>query len=58
MEFDDKSNKIEVFCRYIRKNGKIIYPKNARLFHFWVDAESSNMDTSEMAERPDVDTDE
>ena len=27
----------EVFCRYIRlKNGKIIYPKNARVFHFFV----------------------
>lgn len=29
--------KKEVFCRYIRKNGRIIYPKNARFFHFWVD---------------------
>ena len=26
----------EVFCRYIRRNGKIIYPKNAKVFHFWV----------------------
>jgi hypothetical protein len=26
----------EVFCRYITKNGKRIYPKNARFFHFFV----------------------
>jgi len=26
----------EVFCRYIRRNGKIVYPKNKRFFHFWV----------------------
>ncbi|MBP3644814.1 MAG: hypothetical protein J6K55_00120 [Clostridia bacterium] len=26
----------EVFCRFIRRNGRIIYPKNARYFHFWV----------------------
>lgn len=28
----------EVFARYIRKNGKIIYPKRARFFHFFVKA--------------------
>jgi len=26
----------EVFCRYIIKNGKRIYPKNAKFFHFFV----------------------
>jgi len=27
----------EVFCRYITlKNGKRIYPKNAKVFHFFV----------------------
>jgi hypothetical protein len=26
----------EVFCRYITKNGKRIYPKNAKFFHFFV----------------------
>jgi hypothetical protein len=26
----------EVFCRYVRRNGKIIYPKKARVFHFFV----------------------
>jgi hypothetical protein len=28
----------EVFCRYIIRNGKIIYPKNAKVFHFYVKA--------------------
>lgn len=27
----------EIICRFIRKNGQIIYPKNAKFFHFWVD---------------------
>jgi hypothetical protein len=26
----------EVFCRYITRNGKVIWPKNAKCFHFWV----------------------
>ena len=26
----------EVFCRYIRRNGKIIFPKNGKVFHFFV----------------------
>lgn len=38
MDFD---NKIEIFCRYIKRNGKIIYPKNGSLFHFFVDADKS-----------------
>jgi len=25
-----------VFCRFIRKNGKIIYPIRSRFFRFWV----------------------
>lgn len=25
-----------VICRSIRKNGKVIYPKNGQLFRFWV----------------------
>jgi len=28
----------EVFCRYITRNGKRIYPKTARAFHFYVKA--------------------
>jgi hypothetical protein len=28
----------EVFCRFIRRNGKIIYPKNGKVFHFYVKA--------------------
>lgn len=27
---------VEVFCRYIVKNGKRIYPKAASCFHFFV----------------------
>ena len=26
----------EVFAKFIRKNGKVIYPKNAKVFHFFV----------------------
>lgn len=25
-----------VFCRFIRKNGKTIYPKHSKVFKFWV----------------------
>mgnify|MGYP006277714891 CR=1 FL=1 len=25
-----------VFCRYIRRNGKIVYPKRAKVFRFWI----------------------
>ena len=28
----------EVFCRYITRNGKRIYPKKAKMFHFYVKA--------------------
>ncbi len=31
-----KEGYTEVFCRYITKNGKRIYPKKARFFHFFV----------------------
>jgi len=27
---------IEIYCTSIRKNGKTIYPKNRKYFHFWV----------------------
>lgn len=37
MEIAHKPELVEVFCRYITKNGKKIYPKNAKLFHFWVE---------------------
>lgn len=26
----------EIFCKYIVRNGKRIYPTNAKCFHFWV----------------------
>lgn len=25
-----------VYCRYIVRNGRVIYPKKARFFRFWV----------------------
>lgn len=31
-----ESNMKEVFCRYICRAGKIIYPKNGKYFHFFV----------------------
>ena len=40
MEISNKTAMREVFCRFIRKNGRIIYPKNARFFHFWVPVKS------------------
>ena len=30
----------EVFCRYIIKNGRVIYPTNSKFFHFYVENES------------------
>ena len=29
---------IEVFCAYVIRNGKIIFPKRAKCFHFWMRA--------------------
>ena len=29
---------VEVFCTFIRKNGKVIYPKHGKYFHFFVKA--------------------
>jgi hypothetical protein len=34
----------EVFCRYIVRNGKRIYPKNARFFHFFVKDKTDTKD--------------
>lgn len=36
-----KEGMTEVFCRYIVRNGKKIYPKRGKLFHFWVKAKQS-----------------
>jgi len=27
---------VEVFTPYIVRNGQVIYPKRAKVFHFWV----------------------
>lgn len=34
---DGKEYKL-VFTRYIRKNGRIIYPKTGKVFCFWIEA--------------------
>lgn len=34
---DIKPGMVEIFCRYITRNGKRIYPQNAKFFHFWVE---------------------
>lgn len=26
----------EIFCKKIVKNGKVVYPKNSKFFHFYV----------------------
>jgi len=31
-----EEKKTEIFCKYITKNGKRIYPKNGKFFHFFV----------------------
>lgn len=36
MESRKKKGYVEVFCKYITRKGKKIYPKNARFFHFYV----------------------
>ncbi len=28
----------EIYCRYVRRNGKIYFPKKAKYFHFFVKA--------------------
>ena len=34
----NESNMVRVFCRYIVRDGKTIYPKNGRCFSFLVKA--------------------
>jgi hypothetical protein len=41
MAKDSGSNLVEVFCAYITRNGKRIYPKKAKCFHFWAKAKNS-----------------
>ncbi len=40
MAEDSKPGMVEVFCAYITRNGKRIYPKNGKCFHFWVKAKN------------------
>lgn len=34
---DSRNSGRWVYARYIRRNGRIVYPKNGRVFRFWVD---------------------
>lgn len=38
---EQNDGKVEVFCRYIVKNGKKIYPKNGKFFHFFAEPKKS-----------------
>jgi len=33
---DDGHTYVLIFCKYVRRGGKIIYPKNGKCFRFWV----------------------
>lgn len=46
MENKNTTLKKEIYCRYIRKNGKIIYPKKSKFFHFWVDCDETATEKS------------
>lgn len=37
----------EIFARYITKKGKRIYPKNGKLFHFFVEDDEPNPEKQE-----------
>lgn len=37
MSVESQEGKTRIFCRYIVKNGKRIYPKTSRYFSFLVD---------------------
>ncbi|MGN1369499.1 MAG: hypothetical protein ACI4WX_11565 [Aristaeellaceae bacterium] len=47
MENFEHIGKKEIICRYIRKNGRIIYPRNSKFFHFWVDVTKNASDRRE-----------
>jgi len=34
---DEKPHGRWVYARYIRKNGRVIYPKKGKVFRFWVE---------------------
>lgn len=45
MENSEYIGQKEIFCRFIRKNGRIIYPRKAKFFHFWVNDISEKSDS-------------
>ena len=42
-KFEFKNGKLYklIFCKCIRKNGKVIHPKKAKAFRIWVPADSA-----------------
>ena len=55
----EHAGKREVFCRYYtNKYGKRIYPRNGKVFHFWVDIaaddENKNIYQTSMFDNADV----
>jgi hypothetical protein len=36
MSKTNDAGKVEIFCRYIIRKGKKIYPRKGKFFHFWV----------------------
>lgn len=32
----EKKTKREIFCRYVIRKGKTIFPKNKKFFHFFI----------------------
>jgi len=38
---DNDNCRKEIFCSYIDKNGKKIYPKSGKVFHFWLNSAKS-----------------
>jgi hypothetical protein len=41
----------EVYCRYIKRKGKIIYPKNGKFFHFWVKKKPDAKKTTDLPKK-------
>lgn len=57
MENFDHIGQKEIFCRFIRKkNGQVVYPKNSKYFHFWVNDTRDAQDKPEQISMFDNDT--
>lgn len=54
----ENKHRKEIFCRCIHKNGRTIYPKNAKFFHFWVDEVTSDDNDLDLSASSDDVTDD